>query len=152
LMTKLVKLYLPVGKRVVIIGGTIQGCETAEMLVKSGRKVTIVDSGPEIGKGLVERLIKTQLLYWLRDKGVPMLAEVKYEEVTAKGLVIITKEGEKKVIEADTVITALPWLANTELCDGLKGVASEVHCIGDSNAPGLVVDAIAAWAAVARAI
>jgi 2,4-dienoyl-CoA reductase-like NADH-dependent reductase (Old Yellow Enzyme family)/pyruvate/2-oxoglutarate dehydrogenase complex dihydrolipoamide dehydrogenase (E3) component len=152
LMTKLVKLHLPVGKKVVIIGGTIQGCETAEMLVLAGRDVTIVETGPEIGEGMLWRLVKPQLLHWLEDKGVPMLAGVKLEEVTGKGLTITTKDGEKKLLEADTIITALPLAKNTTLCDELKGVAPEVHAIGDCNEPGLVVDAVAAGAAIARAI
>lgn len=152
LMTKLVKVYLPVGRKVVIIGGTIQGCETAEMLVKRGRQVTIVETGPEIGEGMLWRLVKPQLLHWLEDHGVPMLAEVKLEEITDKGLLITTKTGEKKLLEADTIITALPLSPNTEVCGELEGVAPEMHCIGDSNEPGLVVDAVAAGAAVARAI
>ena len=152
LMTKLVKLYLPVGRRVVIIGGTIQGCETAEMLVKRGRQVTIVETGTEIGEGMLWRLVRPQLLHWLEDKGVPMLAEVKLDEITDKGLMITTKEGEKRLLEADTIITALPLSPNTELCEELESVAPEVRCIGDSHEPGLVVDAIAAGAAAGRAI
>lgn len=152
LMTKLVKLYLPVGERVVIIGGTIQGCETAEMLVKAGRKVTIVETGAEIGEGMLWRLVKPQLLHWLDDKGVPMLTSVKLEEVNDKGLVITDKDGTKRVLEADTIITALPLSPNSELCEELAGVAPEVHCIGDSHEPGLVVDAVASGAAAARAL
>jgi 2,4-dienoyl-CoA reductase (NADPH2) len=152
LMTKLVNVYLPVGKKVVIIGGTIQGCETAEMLVKQGRQVTIVETGPEIGEGMLTRLVKPQLLHWLEDKGVSILAGVKLEEVTGEGLVITTKEGEKRLLEADTIITALPLSPNPELCEEFRDVTPEVYCIGDSQEPGLVVDAIAAGAAVARAL
>ena len=36
---------MPIGKRVVIVGGAIQGCEPAEFLIKRGRKVTIVHDG-----------------------------------------------------------------------------------------------------------
>ena len=42
---------MPVGKKVVIIGGGIQGCELAEFLVKRNRKVTIVDSADALGTG-----------------------------------------------------------------------------------------------------
>jgi len=137
---------------VVIIGGTIQGCETAEMLVKRGRQVTLVETGPEIGEGMLWRLVRPQLLHWLKDKGVLMLAGVKLKEITDKGLVITTEEGTERLLEADTIVTALPLSPNSALCDELQGIGSEVHCIGDSHEPGLVVDAIAAGAAVARAI
>ena len=78
--------------------------------------------------------------------------EVKLDEITDEGLMITTKEGEKRLLEADTIITALPLSPNTELCEELESVAPEVRCIGDSREPGLVVDAIAAGAAAGRAI
>ena len=81
-----------------------------------------------------------------------MLAGVKLEEVTNKGLVIIDKDGRKRLLEANTIITALPLAPNTELYDTVKDAAAEAYLIGDSKQPGLVVDAIAAGAAVARAI
>ncbi len=152
MMTKLVNMYLPVGKKVVIVGGTIQGCETAELLVKNGRKVTIVEPGPEIGEGMLWRLVKPQLLHWLEEKGVEMLAGVKLEEATDKGLVIADKDGRRRLLEADTIITALPLAPNTALYEAIKDSVCEAYLIGDSKEPGLVVDAIAAGAAVARAI
>jgi 2,4-dienoyl-CoA reductase (NADPH2) len=151
-MARLVNTYLPVGKRVVIIGGTIQGCETAELLVKNGRKVTIVETGPEVGAGMLWRLVRPQMLHWLEEKSVLMLAGVKLEEATDQGLVITDKDGKRQLLEADTIITALPLSANTGLYETLKDVAPETYLIGDSNEPGLVVDAIAAGAATARAI
>ena len=49
------KIWMPLGKRVVIIGGAIQGGELAEYLTKRGRKVTIIGLDTEIddiGAGL----------------------------------------------------------------------------------------------------
>ena len=46
----LTRFYLPIGKRVVIIGGAIQGCELGEFLTKRGRKVT-VDTKEALGEG-----------------------------------------------------------------------------------------------------
>ncbi|NLX20789.1 MAG: FAD-dependent oxidoreductase [Phycisphaerae bacterium] len=152
MMTRLVRVYLPVGKRVVIVGGTIQGCETAEMLAKAGREVTIVEPGSEMGEGLLHRLVKPQLLHWLDEKGVTMLTGAEPVEVNDEGLVITTEGGGRQVIPADTVVTALPLSPDAGLADGLKDVASEMHFIGDCKEPGLVVDAVADGAAVARAI
>ena len=44
-------LWLPIGKRVVVIGGAIHGCETAEFLAKRGRKVIIVEESSQLGAG-----------------------------------------------------------------------------------------------------
>jgi 2,4-dienoyl-CoA reductase (NADPH2) len=43
LLDRLTHLWLPVGRRVVIIGGGFHGCEIAEFLVKRGRRVTILE-------------------------------------------------------------------------------------------------------------
>lgn len=151
LMTKLVTKYVPVGKSVVIIGGGIHGCQTAEFLVKRGRKVTIVESGPKIGEGVLPHLVKPQLLDWLEKRDVVMIPNAKYEEVTDKGLTI-TVDGERRTIPADTIMTAVPLLPDTRLVDSLKGVVPEVYAIGDCREPHLIADAINDGSRVARAI
>jgi 2,4-dienoyl-CoA reductase (NADPH2) len=148
----LTNFYLPVGKKVVIMGGNIQGCQTAEFLVKRGRKVTIVDTAEEIGEGLLEAFVKPHLLNWLDVKGVTMLPGVKYEEITDTGLTITTKEEKKQTIKADTIVTALPLLPNTELLKKLDGIVPEVYAIGDCKEPHLIVDAIADGSRIALAI
>jgi 2,4-dienoyl-CoA reductase (NADPH2) len=147
----LTKFWMPFGRRVVIMGGGVQGCQVAEFLVKRGRKVTVVDTAKEIGYGLLETFIKPHLLNWLAEKGVAMTAEVKYEEITEKGLTITTKEGRRETIEADTVVTAMPLQPNTEFLKGLEGSAPEVYAIGDCKDPNMIVDAIADGSRIARA-
>jgi 2,4-dienoyl-CoA reductase (NADPH2) len=151
LLSWLTKIWMPLGKRVVIMGGGIHGCQTAGFLVKRGRKVTIVETGKEIGDGLLEVLVKPHLLMWLADKGVTMMAKVKYDKITDKGLTIATK-GKKQTIEADTIVTALPLKPNTELLKSLKDGVSEVYAIGDCKEPHLIIDAIAEGSHIARNI
>jgi 2,4-dienoyl-CoA reductase (NADPH2) len=130
-----------VGQRVVIIGGAIYGCELAEVLVRQGKKVTIVDTAAQIGDGLA-REIRARLLWWLQQKGVTMLSGVKYEEITGKGLTITTREGQRQVIEVDTIISALPQAASTDLLKKLEGKVPEVYAVGNCAEPGLMIDAI----------
>jgi 2,4-dienoyl-CoA reductase (NADPH2) len=152
LLRWLTKFWMPLGRRVVLIGGGLQGCQVAEFLVKRGRKVTIVETAKEIGDGLLETLVKPHLLMWLAEKGVAMMTEVKYEEITDKGLTINTKEGKKQTIEADTIITALPLLPNTELIKSLKAIVPEFYAIGDCSEPKMIIDAIADGSRIARVI
>lgn len=151
LLNSLTKIWMPVGRRVVIMGGAIQGCQTARFLVNRGRSVTIVDTTEELGDGLLEIYIKPHLFDWLDKKGVVMLPGVKYEEITDQGLVITTKDGKRQTLEADTIVTALPLQPNTALLNELKGVAPEVYAIGDCNDPHLVVNAVGDGARIARA-
>lgn len=147
----LTNLWMPIGKRVVIMGGNIQGCQTAEFLIRRDRKVTIVDTSEEIGKGLLEAFVKPHLLDWLDKKGVIMLPGVKYEEITDEGLIVTTKDGKKHTIEADTIVTALPLLPNNELIRELEGVVPEIYAVGDCRDPNLVMNAIAESSRIARA-
>jgi 2,4-dienoyl-CoA reductase (NADPH2) len=143
-----------VRKNVVIMGGRLHGCQTAEYLLHMGRKITIVDEGTEkdIGDGLLDVFIKPYLMYWLKDHGVEFVTDVKYEEITGQGLVVKTRDGSRKLIKADTVITALPLLPNSELFNSMKGKAKEVYSIGDASEPRLIVDAIAAGAKIGHEI
>ena len=152
LLRSLTKFWMPIGKRVLIMGGNIQGCQTAEFLVKRGRKVTIVDTAQEIGEGLLEAFFKPHLLDWLDEKGVEMLPGVQYEEITDHGLIVTMKKGKKKTVKADTIVTALPLLPNTELLKELDGSAPKVYAIGDCKEPHLIVDAIAEGSRIARTI
>ncbi len=150
-LEKLTKFYMPIGKRVVIIGSRIHGCEVAEFLVKRGRQVTIVDSVEALGEGMTGD-DKFQLFPWFDKKGVKRYLGVKYNEITSKGLSITTKEGQKLIIEADTIITALPLQHNTDLIESLEGKVSEIYFIGDCKEPKLIADAIADGALVANSI
>ena len=146
ILRRLTKVWMPVGKNVVIIGGAIQGCQLGEFLTKRGRKVTIVDTEKEMGDGLAPER-KTRLFYWFRKKGVPLLPEVKLKEITDKGLVITTREGDQRTLYADTIIPSIPFKPNNELADKLKGKIPEVYSIGDCEQPGVIPDATAAgWA------
>ncbi|MGC3954542.1 MAG: FAD-dependent oxidoreductase [Propionicimonas sp.] len=140
-----------IGKRVVVMGGRLHGCQTAEYLVSLGKQVTIVDtaSEAELGEGLLEVFLKPYLLYWLKDNGVEFVTDVEYRRVTDEGLVVAdSSDGTEWLLAADTVMTALPLLPNDRLVDELRGLVAELHTVGDAGDPQLIVDAIASGAAV----
>ena len=147
----LTRFYLPIGKRVVIIGSGIQGCELGEFLARRGRKVTIVDTADTPGQGMVDALM-SHLFIWFRKKGVTMLSGVKSMEVTDKGLEIVTREGERQTIEADSIVPAIPLAKNTDLLKSFEGKVPEIYAVGDCREPLLIVDAIADGSRTARSI
>jgi 2,4-dienoyl-CoA reductase (NADPH2) len=151
LLGQLTKIWMPIGKKVVIIGGGLQGCELAEFLVKHHREVTIVEAAETLGEGVPERK-KHPLFRWLKNKGVTMIAGVKYEEITDRGLVITTREGARQTIAADTIVPAVPLKPNQELFRSLEGKAPEIYIIGDGNDPQVIIDAVAAGYRVAKAL
>jgi 2,4-dienoyl-CoA reductase (NADPH2) len=151
-LAKLTKFYMPMGKSVVIIGGAIQGCELAEFLAKRGRKVTVVETKPMVGEGMVDALL-SNLLKWFEKKGVTLIGGVReYVEITDKGLTIINRDGKTQTLEADSIITALPLTPNNELLEGLKAKVKEVYAIGDCREPLLIADAIGTGVRTAREV
>jgi 2,4-dienoyl-CoA reductase (NADPH2) len=138
----LTRFWMPLGKRVVIIGGAIQACELAEFLVKRGRTVTIVDTARALGEGLVPER-KNRLFWWFRKKGVTTMTGVEYVEISDKGLTVITQEGHRQTIEADSIVPALPLVPNTGWLESLEGKVPEIYAIGDCREPQLIPEAIA---------
>ena len=131
-----------VGNRAVIIGGELVGCETAEFLAEKGKKVTVTRRGPEMAAG-VGLTLRPFFLARLSEKGVTLLPGIRYHEVTTDGLVVTTKEGEEKTIEADTIVLAAGATPNKELYEDIKGSVPEVYCVGDCVDPRTIGDAIA---------
>lgn len=147
----LTRLWMPIGKKVVIIGGGIQGCELAEFLVKRNRKVTIVDSAEELGTDMIQHL-RQQLFWWFREKGVEVLPGVKPVAITARGLTVLTKQGYNRTIPADSIVPAVPMKLNTKLMEDFREKVSEIYTVGDCGNPGIIADAIADGWRVGNAI
>ena len=152
-LEKLTKIWMPVGKKVAVTGGTLHGCELTEFLTKRNRQVTMVHNGPreELGKGMTIDDLEN-LWPWLKKKGVPIEADVKYIRVTDTGLVVGTKDGNQKTIDAKNICTTQDFVPNTELVSKLKGLVPEVYNIGSSSEPGLIVDAMRDGAKIGYAI
>jgi len=129
------------GERVAVIGGELVGCETALFLMERGKKVTIMRRGPELATK-VHRLIREPMLARLKYKGASILTGVEYQEITDAGVVIRTATGEKKVIEADTVVLAAGAVPNTELAAALKGKVAQVLAVGDCVEPRSIMEAV----------
>lgn len=143
LLNRLTKIFLPIGKRVVIIGGQIEGLQGAVFLRKRGREVTVLEASQTLGKGIPPRYLD-RLLPWLAKKDVQTLTGVSYDRITAQG-VEITVDGRQRLIEGDTVMVLLSQEPDTALLDALRGKVDEIHCAGSVNGAqvgSLIVNAI----------
>jgi pyruvate/2-oxoglutarate dehydrogenase complex dihydrolipoamide dehydrogenase (E3) component len=114
--------------------------------------VTVVETKPMIGEGMVDALL-SNLLKWFEKKGVTLITSVKeYVEITDQGLTIITSDGKKQTLEADSIVTALPLTPNNELLASLQAKVPEVYAIGDCRDPLLIADAIGTGLRTAREV
>lgn len=128
------------GEKVVVCGGGMSGCELALELAEEGKKVTVVemksrfatDAAAFNGMTLLTKLVKF---------GVTLCPETKVKKFTADG-VAVEKDGQERVIPADTVVHAFGiksvnglGLALMERYPGivqLIGDAKKVSCIYDA--------------------
>ena len=149
-MARLTKVWMPIGKNVVVMGGTIHGCELAEFIIKRGRKVTIVHNGTEIGEGMTGD-DKFQFMRWIAGKNIPVITGAVIEKITDTGLIIING-GKEQPIKADTIAFALPLQSNHALQQQLDEKLTEIYAIGDCNEPHLIADAIAGGSKIGHSI
>ena len=149
-LATLTKIWMPIGKHVAVIGGTIHGCELAEFLIKRGRKVTIIHSGAELGEGMTGD-DKFQFLRWIAEKDAVIITNAKINRITDNGLVI-SIGGKEQTIATDTVAFALPLQPNTALLKKLEGKLAEIYAIGDCNEPHLIADAIAGGSRIGHSL
>ncbi len=140
-----------VGEKVLIIGGELVGCETADFLVDKGKKVTVLRRGSQMAEKLAPSA-RELLLIRLEARGVAMFTGVKYENISEKGLTITTKEGERKTLEADTIVLAAGAQPNTEPFQTLEGKVKELYLAGDFVQPRRIVDAVYEGSRIARKI
>jgi len=135
------RVWMPLGKTVVVMGGDIKGIQLATFLFKRGRKVTIVEESEILGQGMnfLHMWIQCQ---WLAQKGVILMPGVRYEEINSRGLVITTSDGQKQCLEADSIIPMMPLEADHHLLKVLENKVSEVHACGSCVNPGLIRDAV----------
>lgn len=142
-LEKLSKIWMPVRKSVVIMGGTLHGCELAEYLTKRRRKVAIVHNGPE--EELGDKMTGDDLMNlwpWLKQKHVPVWAGVQYKEIVEEGLKVSLADRREYIIEGKNIITTQDWIPNKTMTDSFSGLVGETYVIGSSREPGLIVDAM----------
>ena len=134
--------YLPMGKKVVVIGAGLHGMEVAEYLAKRGRKVTIVEPTDVIGEGVIDfRLGLT--MDWFAQKGVTHHHRgQEHQGHRARAWPSRTRTAAKHELEADTVMPTAPLMPNDELYKALEGKVPELYLIGDGKEAGMIVHAV----------
>lgn len=133
-----------VGKRVVVIGGGLVGCECALWLAQQGKEVTVVEMLPALlsaGRP-VPFMNKDMLLIMMRQHKVGEVTNSSLLEVTDEGAVLIDRHFRKMTIPCDTVVSCTGFEANDELFKALNGKVNNLHNVGDSQVAADVMTAI----------
>lgn len=129
------------GKRVLVAGGGLVGCEVADFLGEHLHRVTLVEKLPEIAED-VPFQIKYFLLQRLKEYKVQVEVNTEIIEIFENG-VCISQHGKRTKLEGvDTIVLALGNRPVNILQEQLEGKVNELFVIGDASAPRKAIDAI----------
>jgi 2,4-dienoyl-CoA reductase-like NADH-dependent reductase (Old Yellow Enzyme family)/NADH dehydrogenase FAD-containing subunit len=145
------RFWMPLGKRVAVMGGGMVGCELAVFLAERGRIVTILESSDQLAPEMSLPL-KWITLDKLQRNGVITLTEVKYEEITPRGVRIQSKDGTRKMLAADTIVVAAGTEPDREIQVAFQGKAPEIYLAGDCSKMSFIRDSIAEGARISSVI
>jgi len=141
LVRKATHAWMPLGKRVVIIGGELVGCELAEFLMERGREVTIVGEAPKFGGGLL-LVRRMRLLAELREHGVAMHPAARDIAITKDAVTFTDAAGAAQSIGADHVVVAMGAHGDSTLANSLRAAGHDVVEIGDGTGVTYIEGAI----------
>lgn len=141
--------WMPLGKRIVIIGGELVGMELAEFLAQRGRQVTIVDQAERMGAGL-QVVRRWRVLDELHHLGVTMLTDAQHIEIGDHVVRYANPGGQVRTLAADHVIVAQGATGDTRLADSLVAAGFSVDVIGDANGVGYIEGAMQDAAELAK--
>jgi 2,4-dienoyl-CoA reductase (NADPH2) len=146
---KLTRLWMPLGKRVAIIGGGLVGIELAEFLLERGREVTVLEESKNLASSMaVPR--RWHSLHALRSHQVRLETQACVEAIEEGAVVWRNAAGEQHTLSVDAVILASGTQPNRNLGELLQKDFSEVHLIGDCSGLGYIEGALADAARVGR--
>jgi 2,4-dienoyl-CoA reductase (NADPH2) len=136
------RFYLPLGRRVAILGGGLVGIELAEFLCARGRQVSVFEAGPSLGAELAHPR-RWRVLHELRERGAQLWTNADVRAITPTGVrAAIGGEAEREV-PADSVIVATGLVPNPALAQELRARGLRVLEIGDARGVGYIEGAIA---------
>jgi len=129
------------GDRVIMLGGGATGCEAALFLAQQGKHVIIVEMLDELAPDF-NACNRALLLELLGENGVEIKTGTRVVEVREGSVIVVGPEGSSYEIQGDTLIMALGARSRVDAVDRLKGLAEEVHVVGDAVRPRIIYDAV----------
>jgi 2,4-dienoyl-CoA reductase-like NADH-dependent reductase (Old Yellow Enzyme family)/NADPH-dependent glutamate synthase beta subunit-like oxidoreductase len=138
------------GRNVLIIGGGLVGCETADYLTGKGKNVTVVEMLDHVSRDIDPAALYF-LMKRLTEKKVTILTGTKVVSI-GDGVIAESAGGKKDLGRFDTVVQAVGAGAVNTLEEQARGIVPEVYVLGDAAKPGKILAAVDAAAELALQI
>jgi 2,4-dienoyl-CoA reductase-like NADH-dependent reductase (Old Yellow Enzyme family)/thioredoxin reductase len=142
-----------VSGNVIIVGGGMVGCETAEFLLERGEgvtQVTVIEMLSRMADN-VSPTYRPFFLARLKKAGIKMETNTIVQEITKDG-VKADQKGVVGFIKGDAVVLAVGFKSNPTLNEKSKAKIAEVYAIGDCAKPRMIKEAIEEGFAIGRKI
>ena len=140
---------VPVGDRVVVIGGRYVGMEVAIALSRMGKDVSLV-TRRKVGRD-VRKATRLALLDMLMEQKVRLYPYFEVVEIRDGGVMAVN-DGTLFFLKADTVVLAVGATPEKGLIDMLRPAVHELYAIGDCVEPRDALAAIGQGAEVGRIV
>ncbi len=129
-----------VGDKIIMVGGGLIGCETADFLAERGKDITILEMLHRIGND-IGPANRWPVIQRLRAAQVRMETRARVVEITEKGA-LVRRDGATELFEGDSVVLAVGMKSEDRLAKELKGKLPELHVIGDAAEPRRIINAV----------
>jgi 2,4-dienoyl-CoA reductase (NADPH2) len=151
LTRELSRRWMPLGRRVVIVGGGLVGVELAEFLSAREREVTVLEEGATLAPEMALPR-RWRALFESRERGVRFVTRAQVLAISDTEVVYADASGTRSSVPADHVILAVGAREDRSLGEALGGLGIEVHLIGDCDGVGYVEGAMLGAARVAGSL
>ena len=131
------------GKKTVVVGGGLVGCETALWLAQNGIHVTIVEALDKVMavNGPLCAANKEMLEALLPFNGVEIITGAKVTEFANGEVKVDTKEGSKTIM-SDSVILSVGYKEENTLYNNLQFDIPDLYLLGDAKKVSNIMYAI----------
>ena len=130
------------GKKVVVIGGGMVGCEVALHLTHNGREVELVEMSDLLAVDAIFTERMHTLHYMDEDPNLTYHLNTKCLEIKEDGIQVVNKDGEEAFIPADSIVLCAGMKATYDEYDKFENCAIDVLRIGDCDKVGTVYSAV----------
>ena len=132
-----------VGHRVIVIGGGLVGCEMALDYAQEGKSVTVVEVLPKIlSAGIPSPIPNGQMIPDLFEYHHVNVLEGHKLSAVVDGKAILDCDGQKKEVEADTVVIAVGFRPAPSMAQELGDCGAAVYEIGDGQQVSTILHAV----------
>ena len=132
-----------VGQKVMVIGGGLVGCEMALDYAQDGKEVMVVEALPKIlSAGILSPIPNGQMIPDLFEHHHVTMLEKHRLSAVEDGKVILESDGQKKVLDADTVVIAVGFRPAPSMAQELQGCGAVVYEIGDGQKVSTILHAV----------